>query len=291
MDDTGINRRGFATASLATGFALAVLPVSAQTIITDADDLDAGMVQVPVAGGATMAAYRAVPKRTGKGGHHPVVLVVQEIFGLHEHIRDLCRRLAKSGYYAIAPDLYFRQGDATKVPDIPTLIRDIVSKVSDAQVMADLDATVAHLKTDNRADTRRMAITGFCWGGRIVWLYSAHNPDLKAGAAWYGRLVGNTDADHPKNPIDLVDQLNAPVLGLYGAKDEGIPVASVDQMRTALAKGDKAADASKLMVFPESGHGFNADYRPSYNPVDAKIAWKQMLEWFKKHGVPYLPHT
>lgn len=291
MEDNVINRRGFTTAGLAAGFALAVQPVSAETIITDADNLEAGMVQVPVAGGATMGAYRAVPRWAGQGGHHPVVLVVQEIFGLHEHIRDLCRRLAKWGYYAIAPDLYFRQGDATKVPDIPTLVRDIVSKVSDEQVMADLDATVAFVKTDGRADTRHMAITGFCWGGRIVWLYSAHNPDLKVGAAWYGRLVGNTDAAHPKNPIDLVDQLNAPVLGLYGAKDEGIPVASVDQMRAALAKGDKAASDCKLMVFEDSGHGFNADYRPSYNPVDAKAAWKQMLEWFKKHGVPYVPHA
>lgn len=291
MEDSLINRRGFTAASLATGFALAVLPVSAETITTDTDSIDAEMVQVPVAGGATMGAYRAVPKWTGKGGGHPVVLVVQEIFGVHEHIRDLCRRLAKSGYYAIAPDLYFRQGDATKVADIPTLVRDIVSKVPDEQVMADLDATVAYVAAHGKGDTRRLAITGFCWGGRIVWLYSAHNPDLKAGAAWYGRLVGGTDPLHPKNPIDLVNQLNAPVLGLYGAKDESIPVSSVEQMRAALADGDKAAKDCKIMVFNDSGHGFNADYRPSYNAADAKVAWKQMLEWFKRHGVPYVPHA
>ncbi|WP_044562414.1 dienelactone hydrolase family protein [Azospirillum sp. B4] len=291
MDDSLITRRGFTAAGLAAGFALAVLPVSAETIITDTDGIDAEMVRVPVGGGAIMSAYRAVPTWAGRGGSHPVVLVVQEIFGVHEHIRDLCRRLAKWGYYAIAPDLYFRQGDATKVADIPTLVRDIVSKVPDDQVMADLDATLAYVDRDGRGNVNRAAITGFCWGGRIVWLYSAHNPTLKAGAAWYGRLVGTPDPLHPKNPVDLAGQLNAPVLGLYGGKDDGIPYTSVTQMREALANGSKAATDSKIQVFADSGHGFNADYRPSYNAVDAKAAWKQMLEWFKRNGVPYVPHT
>ncbi|MDE1146141.1 MAG: dienelactone hydrolase family protein [Azospirillaceae bacterium] len=282
MDDIILNRRGFAASALATGFALAVRPVSAQTIITDDDGIVAGMVNVPVKDG-TMGAYRALPKRDGSGTAYPVVLVIQEIFGVHEHIRDLCRRLAKQGYYAVAPDLYFRQGDATKVQDIPTLMKDIVSKVPDDQVLSDVDATVAYVHGTGQGDTKRLAITGFCWGGRVVWLYAAHNPDLKAGAAWYGRLVGNTNELQPKNPIDLVDSLHAPVLGLYGGLDQGITQDSVEQMRAALAKAGKTK--SEITVFPDAGHGFNADYRPSYNPTDAKAAWGKMLEWFKKNGV------
>jgi carboxymethylenebutenolidase len=226
------SRREFVVTTLATGFALAVQPVSADTITTDTQGLEAGEVKVPVAGDQTIPAYRAMP---ASGGSFPVVLVVQEIFGVHEHIKDLCRRLAKLGYLAVAPELYARQGDVSKLSNIQDIISKVVSKVPDAQVMSDLDATVAWVKKTGKTDTSKLGITGFCWGGRIVWLYAAHNPNLKAGVAWYGRLVGNPDELHPKNPIDLVESLKAPVLGLYGGADQGIPQQTVEQMRKALA--------------------------------------------------------
>jgi carboxymethylenebutenolidase len=217
-----------------------------------------------------------------KGGPFPVILVVQEIFGVHEHIKDLCRRLAKVGYLAVAPELYARQGDVSKLTDINDIISKVVSKVPDAQVMGDLDATVAWAKKSGKGDTAKLGVTGFCWGGRIVWLYSAHNKDLKAGVAWYGRLVGNTDDLHPKNPIDLVGKLNAPVLGLYGEKDTGIPVDTVEKMRKALEADKKPCE---IVLYPDTPHGFNADYRPSFRKKEAEDAWKKMLDWFKKHGV------
>jgi carboxymethylenebutenolidase len=271
------SRRGFVVTSLATGFALSVQPVSADAIHTDATGLDAGEVKIPVADGS-IPAYRAMPD---KGGPFPTVLVVQEVFGVHEHIKDLVRRFAKLGYFAIAPELYARQGDPSKYTDIPTLISEIVSKVPDSQVMSDLDATEVYAKGTGKADTNKLAITGFCWGGRIVWLYSAHNPALKAATAWYGVIDRPRTELQPKYPIDLAADLKAPVLGLYGAADTGIPVESVERMRAACKAANKTCE---LVIYPDTPHGFNADYRPSYRPEAAKDGWAKMLAWFKDHG-------
>jgi carboxymethylenebutenolidase len=215
------------------------------------------------------------------GGPFPVVLVVQEIFGVHEHIKDICRRLAKLGYFAVAPEMYARQGDVSKLEAFPDILK-IVNKVPDSQVMSDLDAAVAWAKAGGKADTAKLAITGFCWGGRIVWLYSAHNPNLKAGVAWYGRLAEKGDELRPKYPIDVVDSLKAPVLGLYGEADNGIPVASVEKMRTALKDAGKP---SEIVLYPDTPHAFLADYRPSYRKTQAEDGWKRMLAWFKKYEV------
>jgi carboxymethylenebutenolidase len=272
-----ISRRGFVVTSLAAGFALAVQPVSGQTITTDTKGLEAGEVKIPAKGG-DMVAYRAMPD---KGGPFPVILVVEEIFGVHEHIKDLCRRLAKVGYLAIAPELFARQGDVTKYTEIPKIISEVVSKVPDEQVMGDLDAAVDWAKK-NKGDTAKLGITGFCWGGRIVWLYTAHSKQLKAGVAWYGRLVGNATKEQPKYPLDLAGSLNAPVLGLYGAADTGIPVESVEKMRKALKDAGKTAE---IVLYPDTPHAFNADYRPSYRKDKAEDGWKRMLDWFKKYGV------
>jgi carboxymethylenebutenolidase len=275
-------RREFVVTTLAAGFAVAVQPVSAETITTDAKGLEAGEVKIPVKTGdkeGEMPAYRAMPDA---GGPFPVVLVVEEIFGVHEHIKDVCRRFAKLGYLAVAPELFARQGDVSKIADIQEIISTVVSKVSDDQVMGDLDATVAWAKKTGKGDASKLGITGFCWGGRIVWLYAAHSKDLKAGAAWYGRLVGKPDDLHPKNPIDLVAALNAPVLGLYGGADQGIPVDTVEQMRKALKEEKKIGE---LVVYPDAPHGFHADYRPSYRKEAAEDGWKRLLDWFKKNGV------
>jgi carboxymethylenebutenolidase len=274
---TDFTRRDFVVTSLAVGFALAAQPVSAQTITTDTKGLEAGEVKIPVQDG-TIPAYRAMP---AEGGRFPVILVVQEIFGVHEHIKDICRRLAKLGYLAIAPEMYARQGDVSKLEGIPEIIK-IVSKVPDAQVMSDLDATVAWAQASNKADIAKLGITGFCWGGRIVWLYGAHNPNLKAGVAWYGRLVGQADDLHPKHPVDVAASIKAPILGLYGAADNGIPVATVETMRTAMKDAGKTAE---IIVYPDTPHAFFADYRPSYRKDQAEDGWKRMLEWFKTNGV------
>ena len=272
------SRREFVVTTVAAGFALAVQPVSAETITTDDKGLDAGEMKIPAKGGE-MPAYRAMPT---SGGPFPVILVVQEIFGVHEHIKDLCRRLAKLGYLAIAPELYARQGDVSKLTDFKEIISKVVSKVPDAQVMADLDATVDWARKSGKGDTAKLGITGFCWGGRIVWLYAAHSKALKAGVAWYGRLVGMPDELHPKHPIDLAGSLQAPVLGLYGAADEGIPVDTIEKMRKALKDEGKPGE---IIVYPDTPHGFNADYRKSYRKDKADDGWKRMLEWFKKNGV------
>jgi carboxymethylenebutenolidase len=272
-----ITRREFVMTTLATGFAAAVQPVMAQTQIhTDANGLTAGEVKVPVKDGE-MPAYRAQP---AGGSKLPTVLVVQEIFGVHEHIKDLCRRFAKAGYLAVAPELYARQGDVSKLTDIDA-IRPIVMKVPDAQVMSDLDAA-ADWAAGNGGDPRKLAVTGFCWGGRIVWLYAAHNPKLKAGVAWYGPLEGPTSELKPKNPIDLVRDLKAPVLGLYGGADGGIPNEGVDRMRAALKA---AANSSQIRTYPDTPHGFNADYRPSYRKEQAEDGWKRLMAWFRQNGV------
>ncbi len=273
-----LTRRDFVVSSLAAGFALAVQPVSAATITTDAEGLEAGEVRVPVADGE-IPAYRAMP---AKGSGFPTVLVVQEIFGVHEHIKDVCRRFAKLGYFAIAPEMYARQGDVSKLTDFQEIFK-IVSKVPDKQVMSDLDAAVAYAKGTGKADTAKLAITGFCWGGRIVWLYAAHNPALKAGVAWYGRLKGQSTELQPRYPLDLAAQIKTPILGLYGGADQGIPVTTVEQMREALkVSGNKD---SEIIVYENTPHAFFADYRPSYRKEAAEDGWKRMLAWFQKYGV------
>ncbi|WP_422031129.1 dienelactone hydrolase family protein [Reyranella sp.] len=288
LNEGGVSRRG-AIKATATGaalgatFALSVQPIQAQTMITTpADGLTAGVVKVKTKDGKEMDAYRAMPA-SGQG--FGTILVVQEIFGVHAHIADLCRRFAKAGYYAIAPELYFRQGDAKAVSDMQALLREIVSKVPDEQVMGDLDATVAFAKGEGKADTAKLGITGFCWGGRIVWLYAAQNPALKAGVAWYGRVVGDSTPMTPKHPIDIAKDLKAPVLGLYGGADTGISNESVDKMRAALKAGSPAAQKSQIDTYPDTPHGFNADYRPSFRKEQAEDAWKKALAWFKANGV------
>lgn len=272
------NRRNFIKTALGTGFAAAVLPVCAQTMIkTDTVGLTAGEVSVMV-NGTKVPAYRAQPE--GKT-NLPVILVISEIFGVHEHIADIARRFAKLGYLAIAPDFFVRQGNPAVYPTIAELNKEIISKVPDEQVFGDLDAYVAWAG-QNGGNPDKIGINGFCWGGRIVWLYSARNPKIKAGAAWYGRIVGEKSALQPQHPIDIAPTLKAPVLGLYGGKDGGIPVATVEQMKEALAK---TGNKSEFVVFPNSGHAFNADYRSSYVEADAKEGWKRAIEWFKSHGV------
>lgn len=271
-----MNRRGFVTTLAAAGFALAVQPVQASTVIsTDASGLDAGSATVKMSGGELPIYYA----RPAQGDKLPVVLVVQEIFGVHEHIRDVCRRLAKQGYLAIAPELFFRQGDPTKLENVADILSSIVSKVPDAQVMADLDACAEWAATRG-GDATRLAITGFCWGGRITWLYAAHNPRLKAGVAWYGRLDGAPSDNQPRHPIDIAANLNAPVLGLYGGQDQGIPLDDVEAMREAIKAAGKPGD---IIVYPDAPHAFHADYRPSFRKTEAEDGWKRLLEWFSKN--------
>lgn len=277
MSKTDVTRREFVVTTLAAGFALAVLPVSAQTITTDSTHLIAGEVSIPTTDGP-IPAYRAMP---ATGNSFPVVLVVQEILGVHEHIRDICRRFAKLGHLAVAPELFARQGDVSKMSDINDILSKVVSKVPDAQVMSDLDATVAWADRSSKGDIAKLGITGFCWGGRIVWLYAAHNPQLKAGVAWYGRLVGQANELQPKHPIDVAASLTVPVLGLYGGDDSGIPLDTVERLRKALKA---QASPSEIIVYPSTPHGFHADYRPSYRKEQAEDGWKRLQEWFKKHS-------
>ncbi len=275
------DRRDFVRAAVGSGFAAAVLPVMAQTVVkTDSAGLEAGEVTIDV-NGFKMPAYRAMP--AGKK-NAPVVLVLSEIFGVHEHIADVARRFAQLGYMAIAPELFVRQGDAGSYGEMAKLMSEVISKVPDAQVMSDLDATVAWAKAQG-GDTSRLAVTGFCWGGRITWLYAAHNPGVKAGVAWYGRLVGNATALTPRHPTELAGELKAPVLGLYGEKDGGIPLESVDKMKAALAAGTAAAKASQFVVYPDAPHAFHADYRPSFRKDAAEDGWKRCVAWFKANGV------
>ncbi len=278
------SRRDVMRHSLSSGFALAVAPIAGTVLATDAQGLEAGDVKVPSAAGE-VSAYRAFPSGEPKK-KLPVLLVVHEIFGVHEHIKDLCRRFAKLGYFAIAPDLFARQGDATKIADMKQLQQDIISKTPDAEVLADLDATVAWASKQPHADAAHLAITGFCWGGRITWLYAAHQPKLKAGVAWYGKLVGDRDALRPKFPVDIAAELKAPVLGLYGGKDQGIPPETVEQMKSALlASKSPAAKHCEFHIYPEAGHAFAADYRPSYRKEDAEDGFQRLRAWLKAHGV------
>src|SRR5437868_10371454 len=262
--------------SLATGFALSVQPVSAQTITTDTNGLDAGEVKVKTKDGE-IPAYRAMPD---KGGPFATVLVVHEVWGVHEHIKDICRRLAKAGYYAIAPELYARQGNPAEISDIQELIQKIVVKVPTGQVMSDLDAAVAYAKASGKADTAQLAVTGFCWGGWATRVYAAHNPDLKAAVAWYGSDRKPSELT-PKNPADIAADVKCPVLALYGGADQSIPEELIEKRQAACKAAGKSCE---FKVYPDAPHGFNADYRPSYRADAAKDGWARMLAWFKDHG-------
>ena len=273
-----ITRREFmTTAALTTGFAVAVQPVLAKVISTDTQGLIAGVVKIPVKDGE-IPAYRAQPDQ---GENFPIVLVIQEIFGVHEHIQDVVSRFAKLGYLAIAPELFIRQGDVSKLSNIDE-IRAIASKVPDSQVLSDLDATVDWGVKSAKGNADKLAITGFCWGGRITWLYYAHNPQVKAGVAWYGRLVGNATELQPKHTVDIAAELKVPVLVLYGGQDTGIPVDTVEQIREQLKS---SSSKSEIIVYPDAPHAFFADYRPSYREKEAKDGWQRLQKWFKQYGV------
>jgi carboxymethylenebutenolidase len=278
--EAGATRRTALKAAMGVGYAASVLPTLAQTAIkTSADGLVAGDVTIDVKGFG-MPAYRAAP--AGKTGL-PVVLVLSEIFGVHEYIADTARRFARAGYLAIAPELFVRQGDAQGYGEMAKLIAEVIAKVPDAQVMGDLDATVAWAAA-NGGDEKKLGVTGFCWGGRQTWLYAAHNPNVKAAVAWYGRLVGAQNELTPRNPVDVAAQLHGPVLGLYGGADTGIPLDTVDKMKTALAAGGAAARASTFVVYPDAPHAFHADYRPSFRKDAAEDGWRRALAWFQQHG-------
>ena len=272
------NRRGFLVTTLASGFAVASEPLLAQALSTDSKGLVAGEVQIPVAGGK-IPAYRAMP---AKPGRYPVVLVVQEIFGVHEHIKDVCRRYAKLGYFAIAPEMFARQGDVSTMTDIGAILSTVVSKVPDAQVCADLDAAVAYAKSTRHADTRRLGLVGFCWGGRTAWIYAHHNPNLKAAVSYYGLLNGMKSPIKPNDPVDIASALKVPVLGLYAGKDAYVKQEVVDQMAAGLRQ---SSSGSSIVVFPDVDHGFNADYRPSYDKAAATYAAQLAHDWLKDHGV------
>lgn len=273
----GWSRRGFVMTSLATGFALSAGKVSAKAILTNANGLTAGEVKVPTADGE-MPAYRAMPET---GGPFATVLVVQEIFGVHEHIKDLCRRLAKTGYFAIAPELYARQGDPSKYTDMRKLIAELVAKVPTGEVMSDLDAAVIYAKETGKADTGKLGITGFCWGGFATWMYAAHNPRLKAAVSWYGP-DRKKSVFVPQNPTDIAGEVKCPVLAFYGGQDRSIPNDTIKQRQEACAKAGKACE---FKIYPDAPHGFNADYRPSYRAADARNAWALMLAWLRRYGV------
>jgi carboxymethylenebutenolidase len=286
MDDTHgltglisypLARRGFVMSSLISGFTLATTLVEAQAIHTDTAGLEAGEVKVPVEGG-TIPAYMARPAGAGP---FPIVLVNEEIFGVHEYIKDVCRRLAKAGYLAIAPEIYARLADLSKMTDIQQILRDVIFKAPDAQALSDMGSTVAWAGA-NHGDTARLGVTGFCRGGRNTWLYAEHNPELKAAVAWYGPVGGQTSDIQPETPTDLAADLKCPLLGLYGGKDTAIPVEAV---QAAAEKAKAAGKTAEIVVFPDAGHGFHADYRPSYVAADAAKGWELMLGWFRKYGV------
>lgn len=274
----GINRREFIMTSLAIGFAFAAQPVMAQAISTDDKGLTAGEVSIFVADG-NIPAYRAMPK---KGKNLPVILVIQEIFGVHEHIKDVCRRFAKLGYMAIAPEMFARQGDVSKMTDIGEILSKVVAKVPDEQVFADLDATLTYVKSTGRANMNKLASVGFCWGGRTVWLYSAHNPNVKAGVAYYGLLNGMKSDIKANDPVDIASTLKVPVLGLYASQDSFIKPEIIEQMQSEL---EKSGSQSEIVVFPAVNHGFYADYRPTYNRTAADYSWQLTRDWLKRHGV------
>jgi len=283
--EAGASRRTALKVALGVGYAASVMPIMAQTAIkTSSEGLRSGESVYDMAG-FSVPFFFAMPE--GKK-NLPVVLVIQEIFGVHEYIADTCRRFAKAGYLAIAPELFARQGDPGGYSEMARLMAEVVSKVPDEQVMADLDGAVKWAG-ENGGNLKKVAITGFCWGGRITWLYAAHSKNVKAGVAWYGRLVGNSTALTPKHPLDLAAGVHAPVLGLYGGQDGGIPLTTVNQMKDALAaagaQGNAAAKASEFVVYKDAPHAFHADYRPSYRKEPAEDGFQRALAWFKMHGV------
>ncbi len=279
--EAGATRRTVVKAAIGVGYAASVMPIMAQTAIkTPTDGLTVGEVMIDVKG-FKMPVYRAMP--AGKT-NLPVVLVLSEVFGVHEHIADVANRFARAGYLALAPELFVRQGDAQSYGEISKLLAEIINKVPDAQVIGDLDATVAWAGA-NGGDLKRVGITGFCWGGRQTWLYTAHSKHIKAGVAWYGRIVGAPNALMLTNPIDIAASLNGPVLGLYGGADSGVPLETVEQMKSALAKGNAASKASQFVVYPDTPHAFHADYRPTYRKAAADDGWQRCLAWFKANGV------
>jgi len=262
------------------GFAAATQPVQAgSTIVTGAQGLRTGDARVTTASG-NLPVYFAAPAGVR---HPPLLLVVQEIFGVHEHIRDVCRRFAHAGYFAVAPELYFRQGDPSVLSEIPEIFARIVNFVPDAQVMADLDATVDWAQGQG-GDAQRLGITGFCWGGRATWLYAVHSSRLRAAVAWYGRLDSPRTATTPIQPVDVAAQIRCPVLGLYGGADAGIPLASVQAMETALARNAGPGAGSRIVVYPDAPHAFHADYRPGYRAEAARDGWQRCLQWLATHG-------
>lgn len=276
-----VSRRAFARAGIGVGFAAAVLPVCAQSEIrTDSSGLEVGEIAIDVQG-FKLPVYRAMPAGRSK---LPVVLVVCEVFGVHEYIADVARRFARQGYLALAPELFARTGDAASYGEVAKLLAEVVEPTPDAQVMADLDACAAWAR-NHGGDAARLAVTGFCWGGRISWLYAARNPALKAGVAWYGRLSGPASALRPRDPVDVAARLHAPVLGLYGGKDDAIPLADVERMKAALAAGNAAARNSRVVVYPDAPHAFHADYRPNYRKDAAEDGWKRCLDWMRAQGV------
>lgn len=274
----GFTRRAFMMTSLAVGFAIASQPLLAQAITTDMHGITAGEVKVPVADGS-IPAYQAMPSA---GKNFPVILVIQEIFGVHEHIKDMCRRYAKMGYLAIAPELFARQGDVSKMTDIGEILSKVVSKVPDEQVFSDLNSTVAFVKANKKSNTEKLGLVGYCWGGRTVWLYAEHNPNVKAGVAYYGLLNGMKSEIKANDPVDIAHNLKVPVLGLYASTDAFIKPEVIEQMQAEL---EKSGSKSEIVVFPNVNHGFNADYRPSYNKTAADYAQKLAKDWLKNHGV------
>ena len=276
LPDVQVDRRGFVAACIAAGFAVTAEPILAQAIKTPMEGLDGGELKI-----GEIPAYYAVPKA---GAKRPVVLVVAEVFGLHEHIKDVVRRVAKEGYFAIANEPYFRQGELWKLEDLKQVIAG-ANQLSDEQAFKDLDATLAWAGKHARGNADKLGVTGFCRGGRMVWMETAHEKRIKAGVAWYGGL-GPAEPAIKTTPLDIVDQLNGPVLGLYGGADQGIPQEQVEKLRDALKKSsNRNAQQSDIHVYPEMPHGFNADYRPSYRKEAAADGWKRMLAWFKQHGV------
>jgi len=270
-------RRGLVMTSLISGYTLATQRVEAQMIHTDSKGLDAGETQIPVRDGHLPAYYA----RPAKGTHFPIILVNEEIFGVHVHIKDVCRRLAKEGYLAVATEYYARIGDLSKMTDVPTIFKQVISKKPDDEYMSDLDSTAAWA-AHNKGDPGRLGVTGFCRGGRQTWLYATHNPHLRAAVAWYGPIKGATSPIQPHTVLDLVTEIKCPVLGMYGGMDQSIPVADV---REAEAKAKAAGKTVEIVIYPDAPHGFNADYRPSYRATDAVEAWQRMLIWFKTYGV------
>ncbi len=277
LKDFPLARRGMMMSGLITGFTLATTRVEAQVIHTGAEGLDAGETKIPVADGS-LPGYYARPEGPGP---FPVVLVIEEIFGVHEHIKDMCRRFAKLGYLAVAPELYARIADLSTMTDAAVIVRDVISKAPDATMLNDLDSTAAWAAA-NKGDPARMGVTGFCRGGRDTWFYAAHSPAVKAAVAWYGPIGGATSPIQPKTTMDIVGDLKCPLLGLYGGQDTSIAEADV---RAAAAKAGAAGKTVEIVYYPDAPHGFNADYRPSYRKADAEDGWARLQAWFKKYGV------